>query len=134
MKRVRILLGKAGLDGHDRGVLILARALREAGMEVVYTGLHQSVVSIVRLALQERVDVVGLSILSGAHLALAKQLMETLKESGLDDKVVIIGGTIPPDDITILSSMGIHQVFPVGTPLSQIPKDILTLVEKQSER
>ncbi len=103
-------------------------------MEVVYTGLHQSVVSIVRLALQERVDVVGLSILSGAHLALAKQLMETLKESGLDDKVVIIGGTIPPDDITILSSMGIHQVFPVGTPLSQIPKDILTLVEKQSER
>ncbi len=134
MKRVRILLGKAGLDGHDRGVLILARALREAGMEVVYTGLHQSVVSIVRLALQERVDVVGLSILSGAHLALAKQLMETLKESGLDDKVVIIGGTIPADDITILSSMGIHQVFPVGTPLSQIPKDILTLVEKQSER
>ncbi len=103
-------------------------------MEVVYTGLHQSVVSIVRLALQEDVDVIGLSILSGAHLALAKQLMETLKEIGLEDRVVIIGGTIPPDDIMKLGAMGIHEVFPVGTPLSQIPKDILRLVEKQSER
>jgi len=134
MKQIRVLLGKAGLDGHDRGILILAKALRDAGMEVVYTGLHQSVESIVRMALHEQVDVVGLSILSGAHLALAKQLVETLKENGLGDRIAIVGGTIPPDDIPTLRSMGIHQVFPVGTPLSQIPNDIRALVEKQSER
>ncbi len=131
MKKVRILLGKAGLDGHDRGVLILARALREAGLDVVYTGLHQSVETIASMARENEVDVIGLSVLSGAHLALAEQLVGALRTNGLADRIVVVGGTIPPDDVTKLATMGIHQVFPVGTPLSQIPKDILALVEKQ---
>ncbi len=134
MRRIRVLLGKAGLDGHDRGVQVLARALRDAGMEVVYTGLHRSVESIAQTAVQEKVDVVGLSVLSGAHLALTSQLVAALRENGFGDRIVAVGGTIPPDDIAKLHSMGVHLVFPVGTPLSQVPRDILGQVEKQSER
>jgi len=130
VKKIRVLLGKAGLDGHDRGVQVVAKALRDAGMEVVYTGLHQSIESIIRTVLHEDVDIVGLSVLSGAHLALAKQLVMALKENELDDKVVVMGGTIPPDDVSKLNSIGVHSVFPVGTPLSQIPKGLKTLVEK----
>ena len=130
MKKIRVLLGKAGLDGHDRGVQVVAKALRDAGMEVIYTGLHQSIGSIVGTALNEDVDIVGLSVLSGAHLALAEKLTIALKENGLDDIIVVIGGTIPPDDVAKLSSLGVHRVFPVGTPLSQITGDMKTLVEK----
>jgi methylmalonyl-CoA mutase C-terminal domain/subunit len=131
MKRIRVLLGKAGLDGHDRGVQVVAKALRDAGMEVVYTGLHHSIESIVRTALHEDVDVVGLSVLSGAHMALAQQLIRVLRKHEFNDRIVVMGGTIPPADVPKLSSIGIHRVFPVGTPLSKIQTDIKEMVEKE---
>ena len=131
MKRIRILLAKPGLDGHDRGVQVVAKALQDAGMEVIYTGLHQSIPAIVTMAVQEDVDVIGLSILSGVHLALTQKLMTALEEADAIDKAIIIGGTIPPDDVPTLQSLGVNMVFPVGTPLSHIPKDIETLMESR---
>lgn len=117
---VRVLVAKPGLDGHDRGAKIVARALRDAGMEVIYSGIRQTPEMIAEAALQEDVNVVGLSILSGAHLELFPLIMEQLKGRGLDKVVVIAGGIIPEDDIPALHQMGIDKVFGPGTPTSEI--------------
>ena len=117
MKLKRILVAKPGLDGHDRGVKVMANVFRDSGMEVIYTGLHQTPEQIVAAALQEDVDVIGLSILSGAHLGLTGRVMSGLKEKGLEGMVVLVGGTIPEEDIPKLKEMGVAAVFPTGTPL-----------------
>ncbi len=112
---IRILVAKAGLDGHDRGAKVIARALRDAGMEVVYTGLHQTTENIVRAAIQEDVDCIGLSILSGAHMTLFPELLKQLKRDGAEDIVVFGGGIIPKDDIEALKALGVKQIFIPGT-------------------
>ncbi len=119
-KKIKILVGKPGLDGHDRGAKIVALALRDAGMEVVYTGLHQSVEQIVRVAVQEAVDVIGLSVMSGAHIPISKRLFELMKEEDIEDIPVVIGGVIPKQDIPKLTELGIGGVFPGGTPFDEI--------------
>ena len=116
---IRVLIAKPGLDGHDRGAKIIARALRDAGMEVIYTGLHQTPEMIAEAALQEDVDAVGLSILSGAHMALFPRVMEELRKRGLDDVLVYAGGIIPDADIAEIKSMGIAAVFGPGTSMEQ---------------
>ena len=117
---IRVLVAKPGLDGHDRGAKVIARALRDAGMEVIYTGLRQTPEQIAAAALQEDADVVGLSILSGAHNHIAPRLMELLKEKGLDDVLVVIGGIIPNVDIPKLKAIGVKGVFLPGTPMQEI--------------
>ena len=117
---IRVLVGKPGLDGHDRGAKVIARALRDAGMEVVYTGIRQTPEMIVEAALQEDVDVIGLSILSGAHLALFPKIFDGLRSNGMDDVIVVAGGIIPDDDRAALESMGVAAVFGPGTPTSDI--------------
>ena len=119
-KTVRVIIAKPGLDGHDRGAKVIARALRDAGMEVIYTGLRQSPEQIVSAALQEDADVIGLSILSGAHNYIVPRLMELLKEKGLDDVLVVIGGIIPDVDAPKLKAMGVEGVFPPGTTMQSI--------------
>ena len=119
-RKVRILVGKPGLDGHDRGAKIIARALRDAGVEVIYTGLHQTPEMIVNTAAQEDVDGIGLSILSGAHNYLFPKVMELLKEKKMGDVVVFGGGIIPDDDIPKLLKKGVDRVFTPGTPIQQI--------------
>ncbi|MCI0710985.1 MAG: cobalamin B12-binding domain-containing protein [Chloroflexi bacterium] len=119
-RKIRVLIAKPGLDGHDRGAKVIARALRDAGMEVIYTGLRQTPEMIVEAALQEDVDVVGLSILSGAHMALAPRIMELMYESELDDVAVIIGGIIPDEDVEPLKEMGISGVFGPGASTESI--------------
>jgi methylmalonyl-CoA mutase C-terminal domain/subunit len=118
-KRIRVLVAKPGLDGHDRGAKVVAQALRDAGMEVVYTGLHQTIDQILTAAIQEDVDVIGLSILSGAHLPLCEKLMRRMKEENLSDVLVVVGGVIPRRDIQKLKHMGIKGVFPGGTPFAE---------------
>jgi methylmalonyl-CoA mutase C-terminal domain/subunit len=120
MRKLRIVIAKPGLDGHDRGAKVIARALRDAGMEVIYTGLRQTPEQIVSAALQEDADVIGLSILSGAHNHIAPKLMSLLKEKGLDDVLVVIGGIIPDVDIPRLAALGIKGVFLPGTPMQDI--------------
>jgi methylmalonyl-CoA mutase, C-terminal domain len=115
---IRVLVAKPGLDGHDRGAKVIAHALRDAGMEVIYTGLFQTPEMIVRAAVDEDVDVVGLSILSGAHLALFPSILKGLQDAGLDDVLVVAGGTIPDSDVARLKTMGVHEVFGPGTPMS----------------
>ena len=119
-ERVRILIAKPGLDGHDRGAKVVARALRDAGFEVIYTGLHQTPEMIVTAAVQEDVDAIGLSILSGAHMALFPRILELLRERGAEDVVVFAGGIIPDDDIPALKAAGISEVFTPGTSLETI--------------
>ncbi len=119
-KKIRVLVAKPGLDGHDRGAKVVARALRDAGMEVIYTGLRQTPEMIVRAALDENVHVIGLSILSGAHNALFPKIMELLRKEGADDILVVGGGIIPEDDIPDLKKAGISEVFGPGTPLEEI--------------
>jgi methylmalonyl-CoA mutase C-terminal domain/subunit len=120
MNKIRVVIAKPGLDGHDRGAKVIARALRDAGMEVIYTGLRQTPEQIVTAALQEDADVIGLSILSGAHNHIAPKLMELLKAKGLDDVLVVIGGIIPDVDIPRLKALGIKGVFLPGTPMQEI--------------
>jgi methylmalonyl-CoA mutase, C-terminal domain len=120
MRKLRVVIAKPGLDGHDRGAKVIARALRDAGMEVIYTGLRQTPEMIAAAALQEDADVIGLSILSGAHNHIAPKLMELLKARGLDDVLVVIGGIIPDVDIPKLHAMGIKGVFLPGTPMQDI--------------
>jgi len=120
MRKLRVVIAKPGLDGHDRGAKVIARALRDAGMEVIYTGLRQTPEQIVTAALQEDADVIGLSILSGAHNHIAPKLMELLKSKGLDDVLVVIGGIIPDVDIPKLKALGIRGVFLPGTPMQEI--------------
>src|ERR1051325_2332762 len=114
---MRILIGKVGLDGHDRGVKLIARALRDAGMEVVYTGLHQTPKQVVNTAIQEDVDAIGLSILSGAHNTLFRRVLELLKERGADDIALFGGGIIPDEDIASLKAAGVKALFRPGTPM-----------------
>lgn len=124
----RIVLAKPGLDGHDRGVKVVGMALRDAGAEVLYLGLQQSPEQIVRAALSEDADVIGLSVLSGVHLALAQQVLSACAEVGFDEVAVVVGGTIPPDDVPLLRQLGVRDVFPVGTPLSDVVSRILQIV------
>ena len=119
-KKIRVLVAKPGLDGHDRGAKIVARALRDAGMEVIYTGLRQTPEMVVRAALDEGVQCIGLSILSGAHNALFPKIMELLKSEGVKDVLVVGGGIIPEDDIPALKEAGIGEIFGPGTPLDEI--------------
>lgn len=119
-KRIRVLVAKPGLDGHDRGAKVIARALRDAGMEVIYTGIRQTPEMIVEAALHEDVDVVGLSILSGAHMALFPRIMQLLRENDLDDVLVVAGGIIPDEDVPGLNEMGVKGIFGPGTPTDQI--------------
>ncbi|OGO30591.1 MAG: methylmalonyl-CoA mutase [Chloroflexi bacterium RBG_16_56_11] len=127
-KKVRVLIAKPGLDGHDRGAKVVARALRDAGMEVIYTGIRQTPPMIVETAVQEDVDVVGLSCLSGAHLELFTDVMEGLHQKGMSGVVVIAGGIIPEEDIPALEKMGIKAVFGPGTPTSEIVESIKKMV------
>jgi methylmalonyl-CoA mutase C-terminal domain/subunit len=119
-KKIRVVVAKPGLDGHDRGAKIIARALRDAGMEVIYTGLHQTPEQIVATVIQEDADAVGLSILSGAHMTLVPRIVELLREEGIEDVVVTVGGTIPADDIPELQELGVDAVFTPGAPTSEI--------------
>ena len=112
--RLRVVVAKVGLDGHDRGAKIIARALRDAGMEVIYTGLHQTPEQIVETVIQEDADAVGLSILSGAHMTLVPRVLELLREQGAEDVVVTLGGTIPSDDVKELKDLGVAEVFTPG--------------------
>ena len=117
---IRVLIAKPGLDGHDRGARVIARALRDEGMEVIYTGLFQTPAMIVRAAVDEDVDVVGLSILSGAHLTLLPEIVSGLRDAGREDALVIAGGTIPPGDVQSLLDAGVTRVFGPGSPLAEI--------------
>jgi methylmalonyl-CoA mutase C-terminal domain/subunit len=119
-KKIRVLIAKPGLDGHDRGAKIIARALRDAGMEVIYTGLRQTPEMIASAAVQEDVDVIGLSILSGAHNTLVPQLLDLLKQKGMSDVTVLLGGTIPEADIADLKKAGVAEIFLPGTPTQNI--------------
>ena len=120
MRKIRVVFAKPGLDGHDRGAKVIARALRDAGMEVIYTGLRQSPEQIAQVALQEDADVVGLSILSGAHNSICPRLMQLLKEKGLQDVLVVVGGIIPDVDTASLREIGISGVFQPGTRIQSI--------------
>jgi methylmalonyl-CoA mutase, C-terminal domain len=119
-RKIRVVIAKPGLDGHDRGAKIIARALRDAGMEVIYTGLHQTPEQIVETAIQEDADAVGVSILSGAHMTLVPRIVEGLKANGADDVLVVVGGTIPQDDAEELKAQGVAGVFGPGAPTSEI--------------
>ncbi|MDO8723418.1 MAG: cobalamin B12-binding domain-containing protein [Syntrophales bacterium] len=119
-KIIRVLIAKPGLDGHDRGAKVVAHALMEAGMEVIYTGLHKTVDQIIRIALQEDVDVIGLSIMSGAHLPITEKLVKKAREAGIGDKMIVVGGVIPVRDIPRLKELGVRGVFPGGTPFPEI--------------
>ncbi len=123
-KKIRVLIAKPGLDGHDRGAKVVARALRDAGMEVIYTGLRQTPEQIVETAIQEDVDVIGLSILSGAHTHLFPKIMELLKENDIKDIIVMGGGVIPEEDIPVLKKVGIAEIFTPGTDTRDIVKFI----------
>ena len=128
---IRVLVAKPGLDGHDRGAKVIARALRDAGMEVIYTGIRQTPEMIVEAALQEDVDVIGLSILSGAHMELFPQIFRGLKDKEMDDVLVVAGGIIPEDDRTTLEEMGVKAIFGPGTPTSEISEFIRKAVSER---
>jgi methylmalonyl-CoA mutase, C-terminal domain len=119
-RKIRVVVAKPGLDGHDRGAKIVARALRDAGMEVIYTGLHQTPEQIVETAIQEDADAVGISLLSGAHMTLVPRIMELLRENGAEDVLVVLGGTIPEEDAAELKRNGIAEVFGPGAPTTAI--------------
>ena len=119
-KRIKVVVAKPGMDGHDRGAKVVALALKEAGMEVIYTGLHQSVDSIVNTAVQEDADVLGLSVMTGGHLHICKEVIEKLRAQGADDILVVVGGVIPSRDIPKLKELGVAGVFPGGTLLDDV--------------
>jgi methylmalonyl-CoA mutase C-terminal domain/subunit len=119
-RKIRVVIAKAGLDGHDRGAKIIARALRDAGMEVIYTGLHQTPEQIVETAIQEDADAVGVSLLSGAHMTLVPRILDLLRENGAEDVIVLLGGTIPDDDADELKKQGVAAVFGPGAPTTDI--------------
>lgn len=133
MRTIRVVIAKPGLDGHDRGAKVIARALRDAGMEVIYTGLRQTPEKIVAAALQEDADVIGLSILSGAHMHICPQVMKLLKERGLDHVKVVVGGIIPDVDRDKLQAMGIAGIFLPGTPMQSIVDFIRENVAPRAE-
>ncbi|MFC1534461.1 cobalamin B12-binding domain-containing protein [Thermodesulfobacteriota bacterium] len=124
-RKIRVLIGKPGLDGHDRGAKVVAHALKDAGMEVLYTGLHQTVPSIVNQAVQEDVDVIGLSIMSGAHIPICRKLMELIKKEKLEGVLIVVGGVIPAKDYPVLKEMGIAEIFPGGTSFKDMIRFIV---------
>jgi methylmalonyl-CoA mutase C-terminal domain/subunit len=132
MRKIRVVIAKPGLDGHDRGAKIIARALRDAGMEVIYTGLHQTPEQIVETAIQEDADAVGISILSGAHMTLVPRILALLREQGAEDLLVVVGGTIPNDDVALLKQQGVAAVFTPGAPTSEIVEFLRAGVEPQA--
>jgi methylmalonyl-CoA mutase, C-terminal domain len=123
-KKIRVLVAKPGLDGHDRGAKVVMRGLMDAGFEVVYTGLHQTPVQIVNTAIQEDVDVIGLSILSGAHVKLTERIIQQMKEKGIGDVLVIVGGMVPEEDVPKLKALGVTEVFTAGTTIQSIAEFI----------
>jgi len=127
---IRVLIAKPGLDGHDKGAKTVAVALKNAGMEVIYTGRRQSVDQIINAAIQEGVDIIGLSILSGVHLEIAEGLMAKMKETGAEGIPVVVGGVIPKKDIPLLKAMGVREVFPVGSTFDEIVKVVKEIVNK----
>lgn len=129
-RRIRVLMAKAGLDGHDRGVKVVARALRDAGMEVIYTGLHNTPEQVVQAALQEDVDAIGVSILSGAHLTIFKKMTELMKQYGMDDVLLLGGGIIPDEDKPTLEQMGVKGLFGPGTSTQEIVEFIRKEVQR----
>jgi len=131
--KIRVVIAKPGLDGHDRGAKVIARALRDAGMEVIYTGLRQTPEQIVGAALQEDADVIGLSILSGAHMHICPRVMELLKAKGLDDVLVVVGGIIPDVDIAKLEAIGIRGIFLPGSPMKDIVEFISANARPRAE-
>ncbi len=133
-RKIRVLIAKPGLDGHDRGAKVIARALRDAGMEVIYTGLRQTPEMIVEAALQEDVDIVGLSILSGAHMVLVPRVLELLRASGLEDVKVIVGGIIPEDDSAALRAAGVAGIYGPGASMATIIADIEQFMQAPAER
>ncbi len=130
--KLRILIGKAGLDGHDRGAKVVARALRDAGFEVIYTGLHQTPEAIVNTAIQEDVDAIGISLMSGAHMTIMPKIQNLLKEKNASDIVVFLGGIIPDDDINTLKQQGIAEIFTPGTSTQHIVDWIKTNISKKT--
>jgi methylmalonyl-CoA mutase, C-terminal domain len=132
--KIRVLVAKPGLDGHDRGAKVIARALRDAGMEVIYTGLRQTPEQIVNAALQEDVDAIGLSILSGAHMHLFPRIMDLVRQKGLDDVLVFGGGIIPDPDIVKLKELGVSEIFPPGSSLDEIVDFVRSNVRKKPPR
>jgi methylmalonyl-CoA mutase C-terminal domain/subunit len=129
---IRVVIAKVGLDGHDRGAKVIARALRDAGMEVIYTGLHQTPEQIVETAIQEDADAVGISILSGAHMTLVPRILELLREREAEDVLVVVGGTIPADDIEELKKRGVAEVFTPGAPTGAIVEFLQTRLASPS--
>ena len=134
MPKIRVVIAKPGLDGHDRGAKVIARALRDAGMEVIYTGLRQTPEMIVAAALQEDADAIGLSILSGAHMHICPRVMQLLTDKGLDDVLVVIGGIIPDVDVPALKAAGINGIFLPGTPMQDIIDYIAGHVRTRAEQ
>jgi len=128
-KTIKILVGKPGLDGHDRGAKVVSLALRDAGMEVIYTGLHKTLEQIVRTAVQEAVDVIGLSIMSGAHLPICRRLRELMKAEGIEDIPLVVGGVIPKQDVPKLRQMGVKGIFPGGTSFDEMVAEIRSAAE-----
>jgi methylmalonyl-CoA mutase C-terminal domain/subunit len=133
-RKIRVLIAKAGLDGHDRGAKVVAAALRDAGMEVIYTGLRQTPEMIVQAAIQEDVDVIGVSILSGAHMTIFPKIIKLMKEKGLDDVLLIAGGIIPDEDIPKLKEMGVAEIFTPGTLTTEIVSFIKEWFEKNKKQ
>jgi methylmalonyl-CoA mutase, C-terminal domain len=133
MRKIRVVIAKPGLDGHDRGAKVIARALRDAGMEVIYTGLRQTPEQIVSAALQEDADVIGLSILSGAHTKICPRVMELVRQQGLDDVLVVVGGIIPDVDVPRLESIGIKGIFRPGSAMNEIVDFIAHNVRARAE-
>jgi methylmalonyl-CoA mutase, C-terminal domain len=131
-RRIRVVVAKPGLDGHDRGAKIIARAMRDAGMEVIYTGLHQTPEQIVETVIQEDADAVGLSILSGAHMTLVPRVVELLREQGIDDVLITVGGTIPTEDVGPLKELGVSEVFTPGATTDAIVEFIRNAAERHT--
>lgn len=131
---IRVLLAKVGLDGHDRGVKVVARTLRDAGMDVIYTGLHRTPEEVVHSAVQEDVDVLGISLLSGAHMTICPKIMKLLKEQGAEDTIVVVGGVVPDEDIAPLKQMGVKELMLQDTPPKQIVETLEQLVAERGPR
>ena len=131
---IRVLLAKVGLDGHDRGVKVVARTLRDAGMDVIYTGLHRTPEEVVHSAVQEDVDVLGISLLSGAHMTICPKVMKLLKEQGAEDTIVVVGGVVPDEDVAPLKEMGVKELLLQDTPPKQIVETLQRLVAERGPR
>jgi methylmalonyl-CoA mutase C-terminal domain/subunit len=133
-RKVKVLVAKIGLDGHDRGAKVIARALRDAGFEVVYTGLRQTVDQVVAAAIQEDVDIIGVNQHEGSHVYIARKLLEKLREYGADDIPVVMGGSIPAVDLDVLKNIGVREVFLPGTPINEIVDKLLRIAEERRSR